>query len=232
VPLVVAARGAPQGAVNAMIEAYMIVLRGVHADLLRRYVEDGVRPSWMRRALAWVQRAVRTIQTSVDEDLSKLPAIPQAKVAGGVELVRSFETRNAGLIKTIAAEHTQRVADVVREAGGAHVKGLATKLQDEFGVSESKAKLWARDQTLKLHADIVQTKHQSLGITQYVWRTSEDGTVRHDHSLLAGKTFSYASPPITNASEVAKGRPPRHCNPGKDYECRCHADPILPTAAE
>jgi SPP1 gp7 family putative phage head morphogenesis protein len=215
-----------------MQEAYLIVMRGVHAELIGRYVQDssGVKSSWIKRAMAWVRRAVGTIQSSVDEDAKKLPSIPQAKVAGGAAAVRAFETRNAGLIKTIAAEHTQRVADVVREAGGAHVKGLAAKLQLEFAISESKAKFWARDQTLKLHADIVQSKHQQLGITHYVWRTSQDGTVRHDHSELNGKTFAYSDPPVVNASRVARGEAPRKRNPGKDYECRCHADPVLPTA--
>ncbi len=230
-PVVVQARGAPPGAVLAMQEAYLVVLRGVHAELVSRYVQDAAQSgrSWLRSAMNWIRRAVGTIQSSVDEDVSKLPGISQAKVAGGAAAVKSFETRNASLIKTIAAEHTQKVADIVAESGGAHVKGLAAKLQGAFDISESKAKFWARDQTLKLHADIVQSKHQSLGITHYVWVTSKDGTVRHDHSILEGKTFAYASPPITNASEVAAGRPARRNPPGKDYQCRCHADPVLPT---
>jgi SPP1 gp7 family putative phage head morphogenesis protein len=166
----------------------------------------------------------------VDEDLHTLPTVAGARLAGTQELVQQFRTRNVNLIKTVAAEHVATVDRIVRENSGTHVKGLTAKLQETLQVSESKAKFWAVDQTLKLHADIVQTQHARLGIEEYDWKTSEDGTVRDDHDKLKNKRYRYDNPPVTNASEVAKGRPARHCNPGKDYRCRCHADPVLPTA--
>jgi SPP1 gp7 family putative phage head morphogenesis protein len=220
---VVRAKGAPPGALDWMIRAYLLVLRAVHAQLVTQYVQDAAAgPRVPAAALAMIDRATRTIQTSVDEDLKRIPRINMAKVAGGESLVQAFRKRNVGLIRTIGAEHLARVEAVVQGEGARHVKGLAGALQDALGVSESRARFWARDQTLKLHADVVETKHRSLGIVEYIWRTSEDGTVREDHDRLKGKRFKYAEPPIVDK------RTGRRENPGKDFQCRCHADPVLP----
>jgi SPP1 gp7 family putative phage head morphogenesis protein len=216
--------------VHAVEQAYLLVLREVHADATAE-VQDAaaVRKGWLARALAWVTKATSTIKSSVDEDLHTLPTVAGARLAGTQELVSQFRTRNVNLIKTVAAEHVATVDRIVRENSGTHVTGLTAKLQESLQVSESKAKFWAVDQTLKLHADIVQTQHERLGIEEYDWITSKDGTVRDDHARLEGQRFRYDDPPVTNASEVAKGRPERRRNPGKDYRCRCHADPVLPT---
>jgi SPP1 gp7 family putative phage head morphogenesis protein len=218
-----------------MQQAYLLVLREVHSELVgSAAIQDAaaVRKGWLARALAWVTKATGTIKSSVDEDLHTLPTVQGARLAGTQELVQQFRTRNVNLIKTVAAEHVAKVDAVLRadaeSTGGTHVKGLTAKLQETLQVSESKAKFWAVDQTLKLHADIVQTQHERLGIEEYDWKTSEDGTVRDDHDKLKNKRYRYDNPPVTNASEVAKGRPARRCNPGKDYRCRCHADPVLP----
>jgi SPP1 gp7 family putative phage head morphogenesis protein len=217
-----------------MTQAYLLAVRETHAALLaEHHVQDAAaKGGWLARALAWVKRATSTIKSAVDEDLSSVPTVQGARLAGTQELVNQFRTRNVNLIKTVAAEHVAKVDAVLRTdaaaTGGTHVKGLTAKLQETLQVSESKAKFWAVDQTLKLHADIVQTQHERLGIEEYEWKTSEDGTVRHDHDILKNKRYRYDDPPITNASEVAAGRPARKRNPGKDYRCRCHADPVLP----
>jgi SPP1 gp7 family putative phage head morphogenesis protein len=225
--MIVGAHGTPPGAVLAVETAYLLVVRGVHAEATGTLAQDGM-SDFMARALKWIVRAVRTIVSGVDEDLHKLPGIDMAKAAGSQKIVNAFQTRNVNLIKTVATQHLSKVQDVLQQNSGVHVKGLTSKLQETLGVSESRAKLWARDQTLKLHADIVQSKHESLGIVEYNWRTSKDGTVRHDHAMLEGKRFRYDAPPVVNTSRVAQGAPERRRNPGKDYECRCHADPVLP----
>lgn len=222
---VVRARGAPPAALAIMARAYLLVLRAVHATVAAQVQDAASAPAGKSKTAAkLIDQAVRGIQSSVDADLKRLPGIDPSKVAGGELLVRQFRARNVGLIKTIAKEHLSRVDAVIAEHGGLHVKGLAKKLQEAIGVSEARAKFWARDQTLKLHADVVETKHKSLGIVEYVWRTSQDGTVRPDHADLEGKTFKYDDPPVVDQ------RTGRRENPGHDFNCRCHGDPVLPKA--
>lgn len=114
------------------------------------------------------------------------------------------------------------VSKLVEEAhaNGLRVEELAGQIKDRFGVSDRRAELLARDQSLKLNAQINQHRQRSAGVTQYRWRTVGDERVRPMHSVLNGTVHSWEAPP-----EVAPGR---NEHPGGDYQCRCAADPILP----
>ena len=130
---------------------------------------------------------------------------------------------NVALIKSIAAEQLTDVRATVREAAreGRRVEDLAAELRERFGVSESRAELIARDQTLKANAALTEVRHKEAGIERYVWSTSRDERVRPWHQALEGRIFRYDhEPPVTN------DRGDRNL-PGEDYQCRCVAVPIL-----
>lgn len=55
---------------------------------------------------------------------------------------------------------------------------------------------------------------QSLGTSQYVWRTQRDEKVRLSHRMNDGRVFSWANPPESG-------------HPGTDYNCRCEAVPYV-----
>lgn len=55
-------------------------------------------------------------------------------------------------------------------------------------------------------------RQQSIGLTQYVWRTVEDDRVRPEHAANSGKIFAWDDPPETG-------------HPGEDWGCRCTAEP-------
>jgi SPP1 gp7 family putative phage head morphogenesis protein len=114
------------------------------------------------------------------------------------------------------------VSDVIEMAHreGIRVEVLAQELVDRFGVSERRAELIARDQTLKLNGQINKHRQQAAGITKYTWGTSGDEQVRETHAALDGTTQSWDSPP-----EVAPGR---FEHPGGDFQCRCVGIPIIP----
>lgn len=104
---------------------------------------------------------------------------------------------------------------------------LVSGLKARYGASASKARFLAQNETSIFMATFRENRFAEVGVTQYRWSTSLDERVRDnphggDHKSLHGKTFPYASPPVVDH------RTGRRCNPGKDYNCRCNDDPILP----
>ncbi len=112
-------------------------------------------------------------------------------------------------------EHTRAILKVINENFGLRHEELSAKLEAAFGVSQARADLIARDQTLKLAGDLTHIRQTQAGITSYVWTTSGDERVREEHAVLDGETFEWRSPP-----EVG--------HPGQDFNCRCTAYPIVP----
>src|SRR5690606_35979023 len=137
-----------------------------------------------------------------------------------------FSRENSPLIKGVSDLLKDQVSQFFGEASPqAHVKELTQRLQERFDVGESRARLWARDQTLKLHGDITRERHEAVGITSYYWTDADDERVREIHAELgarsdAGETFDYRDPPIIS-EDGWRG------NPGDHFQCRCTSYPFL-----
>ena len=94
-------------------------------------------------------------------------------------------------------------------------------VKSEFGVSKSKAKFIARQETSLFVSKYRQERYMGAGIRNYIWSTSRDERVREDHKELDHKVFSWDEPPIV---DQATGR---KANPGEDFGCRCLAMPMI-----
>jgi SPP1 gp7 family putative phage head morphogenesis protein len=135
-----------------------------------------------------------------------------------------FVTRNVALIRSIPVQLQSQVEETIREgmAEGMHVKALRRAVAERFKVAESRAELIARDQTLKLAAQLTQVRSQEAGIKGYTWRVSGgprgDGRVRPMHLELEGTHQTWDNPPETNEDGDQN-------HPGEDYQCRCTAEP-------
>ncbi len=136
------------------------------------------------------------------------PWLPR-KIAG-------FTAENVSLIKSIP---DQFFAQVEREvisgirAGQRHTR-LAETVRERFSVSESRARLIARDQTNKFNGELNRARQEDLGVEHFIWRTAGDNRVREAHEALNGKRFSWA--------KGANGE-----FPGGPVQCRCTAEPDL-----
>lgn len=134
---------------------------------------------------------------------------------------RDFRTKNTALIKTMAEDKVGRVRRVLHEAGvGTRVEEIAAALQEQTGITDRHAALVARDQVLKLNGQVTEQRHQEAGVTQYIWRTSEDERVRESHRALDGTKHRYDQPPV----QSAKGE---KANPGQFFQCRCTMEPVI-----
>jgi SPP1 gp7 family putative phage head morphogenesis protein len=157
----------------------------------------------------------RQVKASLGIDLTEDPKLDA--------LAKGFRAENTKLIKSLCAEHVERVRDVLADAGsGERVETIMRGIREATGASKSRAALIARDQVLSLNSDVAQARHEALGVTEYVWRTSKDERVRAAHKALDGKRFKYSDPPVVDP------RTGRREAPGRDFQCRCTAEPIIP----
>lgn len=128
--------------------------------------------------------------------------------------IENFVNSNVGLIRKLSDEVAGRIETSVMHAMQTATpwNEYAQQLQDQFGFAESRAKLIARDQIGKFYGQTNATRQQELGVTRFVWRTSEDERVRPEHEELDGQTFDYDDPPSEGL-------------PGEPIQCRCTAEP-------
>lgn len=204
--------------------------RGLHEDSDRdargrKIVEAAARqavgeldPVELRRAAEkFAGRAEAHQRRQFDNRLTAAIGVPYSAIeAPAQDRVPGFVERNVDLIRTIPDRYFERVGrDVERAlAEGWTPDALSDRLQDAYGASESDAARIARDQIGKLTAQLDQDRQESLGVTQYVWRTSRDQRVRDEHDDREGVVFDWDDPPEDG-------------HPGEPIQCRCWSDPVL-----
>lgn len=134
--------------------------------------------------------------------------------------VKSAITENIELIKSIPTKYFDRVEAVVRKnfETGMRFETIVDKIKEVGNVTESRAKLIARDQTSKMNSSFNRVRQTDLGIDKYIWQTSDDERVRPDHAEHEGKTFRWSEPPANTG------------HPGEDINCRCVAIPVFDLA--
>ena len=131
--------------------------------------------------------------------------------------VSGFVKTNVELIKSIPDKFFTEVRGLVIRGSkyGTRTEELAGQIKGRYKVSDSRARLIARDQTSKLNGDLTSLRQTNAGVTEYIWRTSLDERVRDTHAAKEGQTFSWNDPPSDTG------------HPGEDYQCRCVAEPVI-----
>lgn len=142
----------------------------------------------------------------------------QVRAAFGVDVLRrepnlapkanAFVSENVALIKTIPNRYFDEVEKVVTRGlrAASTPKQLTEALERQFEISTSQARLIARDQVGKFFGELNQVRQESLGLTHYIWRTSQDERVREEHAEREGERFAWDDPPEGG-------------HPGIDFQC-------------
>ncbi len=167
-----------------------------------------------------IGRTVGPIFDRFAKDVNKANAKGQALLGikpsetGIPGLIARARDANIALVENAHRVYAQQVRDIVGDPDnfGLAVDDLKDKIFERGDVSESRAELIARDQTLKLNGQIAATRQQAAGVDSYTWSTSQDERVRDEHAALEGQTFEWSSPPSVG-------------HPGEDFQCRCIAVP-------
>jgi SPP1 gp7 family putative phage head morphogenesis protein len=139
---------------------------------------------------------------------------------------------NATLIETLPLKISE---DVIRHINSEAFKGkrsedISKEIKKFFPHNSSaSAKLIARTETSKFSSALTQARSEDLGVYWYVWRTSEDVSVRSSHKIMEGVLVNYkhpASPESLDKRHKYKKIPsPYHA--GNIYNCRCYQEPLI-----
>jgi SPP1 gp7 family putative phage head morphogenesis protein len=153
-----------------------------------------------------------------------MPGAPKSSILG-VNVFRSepflqplaegWISENTSLIKSLPTRLHPDLEGIIRRGvmNGASVKTIKEQIKKQYGTTDSRAKLIAQDQILKLNADLTRYRLQSVGVKRYVWRTVKDNRVRPEHVEREGRIYSWEN-----------GAGGEH--PGEPVRCRCHAEAI------
>lgn len=132
-----------------------------------------------------------------------------------------FEAQNIALIKSIPTQALGslqgKIVDAVRT--GKTLKDTRAMIKQQYGVTDRRAELIARDQIGKLNGQLTRLRQESIGVTHYLWRGILDSRERPEHVAREGREFAWDKPPDDG-------------HPGEPIRCRCSAEPVLPSFAE
>ncbi|MGN7829715.1 phage head morphogenesis protein [Agrobacterium radiobacter] len=193
--------------------------------------------SWFSRvqmlAVALARNASNTVNRILDLEAQRHTStfIETARRALGVNLAAVVQqedladylataaARNVSLISGLADDTIKRIQQTVYQnsIAGNSVTTLRKALQNDFGISDRRAKLIARDQTAKLNSDLNRIRQEQAGVTAYTWTTSHDERVRERHRQLDGKVYKWGQ-----ATGAEGGLPP-----GQPINCRCIARGVV-----
>jgi len=229
---------------NAVTEEVLPVLRGVESQFVRDAPDGGSAFGFsfvdaIERALnaaarrfggldQWASRIAAAQAKRVDQQVTDTIG-SAVRGAFGLDIGPVMQMQdlraqldaatavNVQLIKSVKQQYFDRVGSTVLNGvmQGQRAAELAQDIQHITSVSESRAKLIARDQTSKMTAAITEARQTELGIDEYTWQTSGDERVRPEHAAHDGQIYKWSNPPADTG------------HPGTDISCRCVAIPYV-----
>ena len=162
------------------------------------------------------ERTKRDLGIDVFVDNSELRDYVQASIYDNVRLIESIPSQYLTQVDSIVMSNVR---------AGNRPSAIAKQLQVQFGVTERRAKLIARDQVAKVNGDLNAKRQTAAGFPYFEWVDSNDERVRDRHSDIAERVTAYGkgiyrwdNPPLSD-----RGTP---IIPGQDFQCRCIGRPV------
>lgn len=151
-----------------------------------------------------------------------------------VDYIKGSIYDNTQLIKSIPAQYLKNVESLVMTnvRSGQRSSAIQGQLSKQYGLTQARAKMIARDQTAKMNGDLSSKRQEAAGFEYFQWIDSGDfPRVRTRHHEIDNKITAYGkgvyrwdNPPLSD-----EGKP---IIPGSDYQCRCTARPVLASEVE
>lgn len=158
----------------------------------------------------------KRLNIDVYGDSQELTNHLQAATANSVQLITSIPQQHLNQVESIVFANVR--------AGG-RPSTIAAQLQKQFGITQRRAKMIARDQTSKINSELSRIRQTSAGFPYFEWVDSDDERVRDRHQYLADHVTQYGKGvyrwddlPLSDSGEPIA--------PGMDYQCRCIARPV------
>ncbi|GAB7197649.1 phage head morphogenesis protein [Dickeya oryzae] len=140
------------------------------------------------------------------------------------QVVQSIISEQVKYIKSLPIQAADRVYDIQNRAIEAVVAGerpdkFAQEIAASGDVAESRARMIARTEIGRASTALTQARASSAGSTGYIWRTADDGDVRHSHQKMEGKFVYWSGPPTLDGMTGHAGTLPN---------CRCWCEVVFP----
>ncbi|EER5392499.1 phage head morphogenesis protein [Escherichia coli] len=142
------------------------------------------------------------------------------------QVMQSIIAEQVKYIKSLPLEAADRVYDIQNRAIDAVVTGgraehFAKEIAASGDIAKSRADLIARTELGRATGALDQARALSIGSNGYIWRTAEDGDVRHSHREMEGKFVEWGKPPTLDGMTGHAGELPN---------CRCYKEIVFPTS--
>jgi SPP1 gp7 family putative phage head morphogenesis protein len=148
-------------------------------------------------------------------------------------VLESWKNNNFRLIKSLSDEYIKKTNTIVSEgiANGDSSKNIMKDLlKMDKNMTQSRARLIARDQVGKLNGQLTKRRNQEAGLNLYKWLTARDERVRTTHRPLHNKICRWDDDTIYAENEKAAREGAWRSRttagmyigtPGSDIQCRC-----------
>lgn len=140
------------------------------------------------------------------------------------EYLEAAANQNIKLIQSIPMQYLDQVNNIVvtNMRTGNRPSAIEKQLQEQFGVTQRRAKMIARDQTAKITSEISEKRQRAAGFEYFQWVTSKDQRVRDRHHEIANTVTKYGKG-IYRWDDLPKSDKGVPISCGSDYQCRCIA---------
>ena len=188
-------------------------------------------------ARGFLSRLDRNNENSLKSNLRNTVGIDlqgQIRAEGLDQALNIKIAENVALIKSVKDEYKENIGKLLREnvMNGERPSNIVTQIKDIGNVTKSRAKFIARDQTAKANADITQLRSEALGSKTYIWSGVMDERERSSHYALSGALCRWDDPTVYSDDDGVTWQPRKRIravelHPGKDFQCRCVAMPVV-----
>jgi SPP1 gp7 family putative phage head morphogenesis protein len=198
---------------NALIKKYTDLFASLSKPMAERFAEESDKSSDI---------AVKSSIRQLSDELT----LPTGSITSGPlnDILNATVTENVGLIKSIPAQYLSGVQGAVMRSitTGNGMQELVPYLQKHKGITLRRARMIARDQTVKSFSALSRARMQKIGVKEYIWRhTAGSRHPRKLHIELDGQVCKYDDPPIIQYDPEVRG------HPGQLINCICRQQPIL-----
>lgn len=143
------------------------------------------------------------------------------------DLLSASIADNTRLITSIPEQYLENVQSVVMSnmRAGLRPSAIVKQLQEQYGITQRRATLIARDQTSKANGELSKQRQEDAGFEYFRWSDSDDARVRDRHEKLSNQDIGFGKGVYRwdNPPKNDKGAP---IIPGQEINCRCIAQPV------
>ncbi len=185
-------------------------------------------PPFVRLANQMATSFVRTTLSVIDRQnkrefgIDVLQNSPKMRANLGAAAIQ-----NAKLIESIPEQYLNRVSNSVfaNMRTGLLPAVVAKQIEHEYGVTQSRARFIARDQTAKVNGELTKQRQVDAGYLYFKWLDGNDERVRSSHRAIANADVGFG-PGVYRWDKLPKNERGEPIQPGSDFQCRCSSRPI------